>query len=428
MFLLLVPLLLFFSQCEKEKTTTADLPISVGVKVVQNPLLNDLKGWYSNTVEKYRKELIPSTSGLRKTSRMLNPQWTGARIETLSNGAKAAIVPSKEYTLDNKKLFMLREFVFLLNPAGTKIKNGKIVEIIGEADYIKKNKDKLTHLYNSDFIRGFNGTIMTYDVNYRFLWSKTFKNGIIKGTAKLSVQSSLTSAIQSFGTVTTVFGHKKSEDQDLMPSASQCFIIVLISTYTDGSTEMEVLGTYCSPEESGGGTGGGNPPGNGNGTVTPGSSFGGFPSSPYDGQVYFYNYPNGSVGVFTFNSEFNAWLLPGIQLIVDKGYDMQFQTTVPPNFDGAALSTLVLSSLAEPTFIGELFLAGYVTIKISVFAYEYAQYITHTYNIPNSDQLERCIAKFVECTETSTPDSRCADCLHLCRSSGGYWDNTRCPL
>lgn len=131
MFLLLVPLLLFFSQCEKEKTVTADLPISVGVKVVQNLLLNDLKGWHSNTVEKYRKELIPSTSGLRKTSRTLDPQWTGARIETLSNGAKAVIVPSKEYTLDNKKLFMLREFVFLLNPAGTKIKNGKIVEIIG---------------------------------------------------------------------------------------------------------------------------------------------------------------------------------------------------------------------------------------------------------------------------------------------------------
>ncbi|WP_276360140.1 hypothetical protein [Daejeonella sp. H1SJ63] len=97
----------------------------------------------------------------------------------MNNGATAAIVPSGEYVLKNSKLSMLREFVFLLNPVGTKVKNGKIIEIIGETSYIKENKDKLTHLYNSDFIRGFSGTIMTYDVNYRFCGVKHLKKALL---------------------------------------------------------------------------------------------------------------------------------------------------------------------------------------------------------------------------------------------------------
>lgn len=420
---LLLPVLIFCTKCEKEKTITRDLPSSEGVKP-QLLLLNDLKSWHSGTVEKYKKRLAPTTFGTSKMVRTLEPLWEKTRIEKLNNGAIAAIVPSKEYVLDNLKISMLREFVFLLNPSGTKIKNGKIVEIIGETSYIKENKDKLTHLYNSDFIRGFNGTIMTYDVNYRFLWSKTYKDGVINGTAKLSVQSSLNLTGKSFNGVPSVFGYKKGGERDPTPTVSQCFVIILISTYTDGSTEIEVLGSYCSPEE---GNGGGNPPSNGNGTVTPGDSFGGFPSSPYDGQVYIYNYPNGSVGVFTYNSEFNAWMLPGIQAILDKGYDMQFQTT-PPDFNGAALSTLILPALAEPTFIGEVILAGIITVQITVFAYEYAQYLTHTYNIPNPSQRESCIDKFVTCAESSTPDWMCAACLGECRSSRGYWDNTKCPL
>lgn len=422
---LLFIVLIFFTQCEKDQSIPKTLPDSE-TKIVQLKLLNDLKNWHSETVDKYKKTVLPATSRVNKKSSTLEPLWSKARIEKLNNGATATIVPSTEYKLENSKLSMLREFVFLLNPSGTKIKNGKIVEIIGETKYINENKKKLTHLYNSEFIRGFNGTIMTYDVNYRFLWSRTYKDGLIKGTAKLSIQSSIDPKVKSFGEgIASVFSYEKGGAPPVA-TVSQCFVIVLISTYTDGSTETEVIGSYCSPEEGGGG-GGGNPPGNGSGTVTPGDSFGGFPSNPYDGQVYVYNYPSGSVNVFTYNDEFNAWMLPGIQAILDKGYDMQFQAT-PPNFNGAALSTLVLPALAEPTFIGEVVLAGIITVQITVFAYEYAQYLTHTYNIPNPAQREACIDKFVRCTETTTPDHICAACLGQCRSSGGYWDNQQCPL
>ncbi|WP_276360141.1 hypothetical protein [Daejeonella sp. H1SJ63] len=242
--------------------------------------------------------------------------------------------------------------------------------------------------------------------------------------AKLSVQNGLNANTKSFGRNATVFDYEKGEGKTPIPTVSQCYVIVLISTYTDGSTEIEVLGTYCSPEEESGG--GSTPPGGGGGTTMPGDSFGGFPSSPYDGQVYIYNYPSGAVGVFTYNTEFNAWMLPGIQAILDLGVDMQFST--PPNFDGAALSTLILPALAEPTFIGEALFAGIVTVKITVFAYEYAQYLTHTYNIPNPAEREACIEKWYRCLNTSTPNWQCTDCLHACRSAGEWWDTVNCPL
>lgn len=158
--------------------------------------------------------------------------------------------------------------------------------------------------------------------------------------------------------------------------------------------------------------------------------FGEFPSYPYDGQVHVYTYPNGNQATFTYNSEFNGWMLDGVQTLFDRG--MTIQATTPPNFDGRAVSTVLLAALAEPTPFGEMVFTGYLTIQLAIFTYEYIQYINHTL-LKNVLEIELCIDKWIRCLNGSAGSSNCRDCLSYCTSSiqlggGGVWQDDKCPL
>lgn len=182
--------------------------------------------------------------------------------------------------------------------------------------------------------------------------------------------------------------------------------------------------SYCE-NQTGETEGGGSEPGGGGEPLTPGDSFGGFPSNPYDGQVYEYVYPGGAKTEFTFSSELNAWLLPGVQAIADKGYDFQFPPNAPPTFNGEIRSSIALPALAEPTFVGEVILAGAATVTVTLFVYEYAKYLTYSRSV--DPDLEFCIARYVQCQEIGWWQD-CDTCLFRCRSQGGAWPTEICPV
>ena len=420
-YLLLLILFVSLTRCQKDNVVPQELERSSSVDL---NILADVQQWHTKTINEFRGGLNqagPTVSGTKRKIKMLEPQWETARAETLFNGAKVVVVSSEQYELQDKSIKMLRAFVFLLSAKGNKIMNGKIVEFIGDADFITKNPKVLITRYQNDAIIGYNGSVMTYDVNYRFLGGRAFENGTYVGQAT----HELGSANKAKSVSESIFQYSGKKASPIPTVKDECFYVFHVWTYPNGQKKYTFMYSYCIDEHTGGGGGGGqNPPGGG-GTVSPGGDFGNFPEYPIDGQTYVYTYPNNSQVTFTFHSEFNAWLLPGIEAIFQSGNTITVENNPAPNFNGAVLSALLLPAIVDPTQATKLIFVGAAVVITAVYVYQYIDYIAQTFS--DARDREFCIMLGVKCFMT-TPQYDCATCEQNCISQAGAWPNQTCPI
>ncbi|MXV52465.1 hypothetical protein GS399_15930 [Pedobacter sp. HMF7647] len=364
---------------------------------------------YSSVQDWYNSELLkiktnPKSLSLSGQSKyLLKPIWQQQDSVQLKNGTKLIIVPAKEFSLDSANIGFLRAFVFLKRD--NKVKYGRIVEFYGDINFIKQNKKLLLSSFNYTQITGFNGAIITYDINYRYLRGRQYKYGLMTGAASIQKgvlpASSIKSTSQRHRYI-TLCGESQT---------SACYDVFWV---TDQGRNWEYLYSFCDNcGEGGAGSGGngGNSPGP---TYTVGQF--GLPQSPYDGLTYTYTYPNGRTVEFTYNAQFNAWLLPEVQALSDQGYDFQSGQT----FGGKVLTAVAI--IATPTLSVPMVLIG-VGIIATIYIYEASTYYNAT---KDNKDLDQCINMYTACRTNRPFNIPCDDCLQYCRSNG-YWDFNRCP-
>lgn len=122
-------------------------------------LLESAKSWYLRNID-------PDAKGSR-----LTPLWDDAW--TLKSGP--LIVPAPEYPNYNPKITIRRFFAFTTSNGS--VVDGRIVEFLGNGYDVNANLNLLASHIDQDYIKGFNGSILRYDINYRSLSSSTFAKG-----------------------------------------------------------------------------------------------------------------------------------------------------------------------------------------------------------------------------------------------------------
>lgn len=137
-------------------------------------------------------------------------------------------------------------------------------------------------------------------------------------------------------------------------------------------------------------------------------------SQPYHGMTATDN--NGVV--YTYDATINAWLLPDLQILVDNGYNFNFNNQFVNDFDGQILSTVTAIALVEPTPIGEIIVGG---VLLVIFIYQVYEITTEGHN-----DYEICQILYEQCQGRNRGYGQCYDCRDECNSSQGAWPFYKC--
>ncbi len=106
----------------------------------------------------------------------LEPLWGESWMVPSYPGNKLLIVPTRENKITNPLLKIRRVFIFPI--INNKVAGGEIIDIIGFNFDVSANLDYILSNYTSDKINNFNGAIIRYDLNYYFLNSAKYNQGI----------------------------------------------------------------------------------------------------------------------------------------------------------------------------------------------------------------------------------------------------------
>ncbi len=104
----------------------------------------------------------------------LSPIWKDSWVS--ENDRSLLIVPAPEHNVNNPN-FSIRRFL-IFRVSGNKVVDGRIVEFLGEKYNVNDNIDLLVKQYDSTNIPNFNGAVLQYDVNYNFITSAHYSNGM----------------------------------------------------------------------------------------------------------------------------------------------------------------------------------------------------------------------------------------------------------
>lgn len=105
----------------------------------------------------------------------LAPQWKDAWTVIKSSEEEYLVVPTIEGTVNTKNVTMRRLFLFEMN--NKVVNSGQIVEFFGLDYDVNKNLNKLILNEKNEVVKGFNGAIIHYDLNYWWTSGDSFKNG-----------------------------------------------------------------------------------------------------------------------------------------------------------------------------------------------------------------------------------------------------------
>jgi hypothetical protein len=219
------------------------------------------KQWHS-------QHLIPEKAKGKKAISRLSPLWNSSWTMETADKTTLLVVPAREQRLRSRSLSARRFFIFKIS--GGEIRSGGITEFIGQGYDVEKNLDLLIKNQQQSFIPGFNGAILKYDVNYRFLSSQAYENGTKSSkkieVGKLTKERKLAGSVQinsssCEGAIPVQIGFPS----DIGPDCTISVYIVATST-PDGcvtSVTYYYLSHTCSGEGGGSGSGSGdgeNPP------------------------------------------------------------------------------------------------------------------------------------------------------------------------
>lgn len=181
------------------------------------------------------------------------PMWENAGQTKLEDGSNILTVSLKEYKLTTKKISYLRKYVF--TEKNGIIISGNIVEIFGTPEYLEKEKENLLIKFNQTKIKDFTGSIILYNLQYRYLEGRVFRDGhMIKGTSQITKNGSVDA--------------KRYSGNIILATETNCTNWYVVTTYHDATgaiigQDSEYLYTSCSGGNGGQGDGGGSPPGGG---------------------------------------------------------------------------------------------------------------------------------------------------------------------
>lgn len=419
--LMTILLVSFNFSCRKTFDSDMEKSASIATEALTFQVLTSAKKFHAaSTTPQIRKQVAESMK-FRKPNEVLIPIWSKAvsysktanlpSKQTPLGSYSLLLVPAAEFKLDNKDVGFLRKFIFV--EKGGIVKQARIVEIYGDPHYLSQHGDDLFLSYNSQTIENFSGSIITYDLTYRFLRGLVFKDGIKQNALAEIKSAKKNSMITPDGAAkASLLGFSFAVATTM---TLQCYDRYEVITYSNGSQEWVFLYTWCEDTGGGSSSGGGSPGGGGDGSpVSPGSF--GFPANPYDGLVHTYYYPSGKSVVFTYDSSMGAWLLPEIQILKDQG-----NTVSGPTNMGDKIVSAIAIATAEPTAIGEIVVVGYITYLLAVYTYNnIAKYYEE-----REKNHQYCVNLYLKCT-TITPYRPCDDCLNYCEVQGDWW-YSNCP-
>lgn len=175
----------------------------------------------------------------------LQPQWEGATLLKLSTGTDILLVPTPQYALKHKNLSAYRAFIYYLSADKASITSAELVEIVGEKKYMEDHIDKLLVSIREEKILDFNGTILEYGLNYKYIKGEKYVNGVNQsGVAQIN------SKPQKKSNNTSTFG-----DYATNTVYETCTDVYMDYTYyTNGvvtGTESVYMYSYCTYTESG---------------------------------------------------------------------------------------------------------------------------------------------------------------------------------
>ena len=290
-FYLFLLIFIFFSlsTCKREQNTTQGIN-------QPGQLVSDNIPEIISTVKSWQEEQIKINSTL---STSIKPDYTiEPKIHKLINGAEHVFFETTQIKIGSDSISCYRAFAYLR--VSGKIMSARIVEIYGNLSYIQTNKDRILNSYNDYKISGFNGAIFTYDIFYRPLRNRNYKDGKVttanSGFAKRSTSTANGLTTMSNNPIKVNCGEQVANS---IRVNSGCSDVYWVTTYPDGGEKWDYLYSYCSCD--GGGSGGGNEPG----PVSPINSFKGFPAKPINGEVYVYISQTNVRTEFTYNTDLN---------------------------------------------------------------------------------------------------------------------------
>lgn len=144
-----------------------------------DPAILAAKEWYDNKDPYFTNFRIGQdslTDYYRENRPRLKPNWDDTRIEKLERDYDGVIVETDTLVLLNESVGFFRVFIF--KEKDNQIFDGRIVEFYGEKSFFEENSKKLPKQYRNKSIAGFSGAIVSYDIDYNYLESYSFKDGL----------------------------------------------------------------------------------------------------------------------------------------------------------------------------------------------------------------------------------------------------------
>jgi len=222
--------------------------------VVPANLLEAAKNWHAQQTNS------ATTLSINAKNYTLQPVWKEAKLKTLSNGRSLIIVSSPDFKFDLQSTSGgSRKFVF--TSENGEITDGEIIETVGKIDYMSIHGGNLIDDLSAGNATDFSGYEVMYDLNYKWLSSTVYKNGV-KQPATAMIRGDA--------------GQHKDGKGSNVVTLSQCYAYYEVETdLFTGNETWTYLFTACdSGTGYGDGGGGGGGSGTGPGPSQPGVTFG----------------------------------------------------------------------------------------------------------------------------------------------------------
>lgn len=172
-----VCLLIFACRKEFNNLITEEKP------KIPSSLLESAKIWNNAVLGQTTKYIEKTDSWIE-----LKPQWRDSWTVKSPEGTDIVVVPTIENYVNNKSVNIRRFYLF--ESLDNDIASGRIVEFIGFKYAVNQKLSTLIPNYRQSSINGFDGAIIQYDLNYRWIEGSLFHKGL-KSTDKVAIFSKL---------------------------------------------------------------------------------------------------------------------------------------------------------------------------------------------------------------------------------------------
>jgi hypothetical protein len=135
---------------------------------VPEALLDEAKSWHQAETKQ------PGLFSIKKVKKSaLQPDWSNAKAKRINGVVKEILTPVNEYKMPDSKMALERLIVFSVND--NRVDNGKIIEVFSTRHMAKRYQGNQPSDYKE--IDDFTGGVITYTVNYKYLYSEVYVEG-----------------------------------------------------------------------------------------------------------------------------------------------------------------------------------------------------------------------------------------------------------